>query len=496
MSPMADLQREYLTETEEEASIFSRVTLIASKKVLDPRDVIDRGVDPGNPVPRFGLDPGLALRVRVTISDMQSILKRAALMVNGRTSYFRIDPNDALMPILKAASGLEELNAAWLALHRRMQLAQGFFNKYVQHYRTPEENLRASSPVSTNPDVYDRWPSAKAQSVQLTYLFDNVRHHQDQIPAGYDRDTDDILSHLKPPSSLSAAFPDRLPESRPSTVYYSTTGERRERRKPEFSSWQSGPEFELPTEEILSEERVSPETRYLPKEDLGYEKDYELERPEGRESPSTWYYHSSLSARTPFKDPNEFFVPKSPTASRIPGPNLPDPIRGMASAAPYGMSMDSVSQAMKAHRQQFRPDFRDQNRNTDSHASEGVRFSSIPEESEGSSEIRLDLINPEDSAKQAIGHQRPSQIGGKYLLIRKDLESPRIGRTNHLEILENVSQEIPAVLDTVTTMGNVLPSHPIVPEIILGTTVKGVKVETMAMTVARETEVMDLRAEP
>jgi hypothetical protein len=350
MSPMAELQLEYMKEMEEESSIFSRVTLIASKISLELWDVIDRGIDPSNPVPRFGLDPGFALRVWVTISDMQSILQRAASLVPGCTSHFVIDPRDAILPILRGASGLEELNAAWLALHRRMQLAQGYLRKYDQHYQTPEENLRSQSPLSTNTDVYERWPVAKPQSVQLTYLFDNVRHHQDQVPKGYDRDTDDILSFLKPSDHLSAAFPDREPSYRPLTVYCSTAGERKERAKPTLSSWGAGNTFHLPSDEILGDSRATHEEPVEPDESDG---DYEPEtRVPNRDSPSSGYYYPSMSAQTPFKNSGEFFAPKSPSylhhELRVLGHNLPDPIRGMASAAPYGLPSDSVSQALKA----------------------------------------------------------------------------------------------------------------------------------------------------
>ncbi|KAJ7873404.1 hypothetical protein B0H13DRAFT_2349102 [Mycena leptocephala] len=433
MSPMADLQREYLRETEEESSIFSRVTLISSKIALDPRDVIDRGIDPVNPVPRFGLDPGFALRVRVTVTDMQSILKRAASMIPGRDSCFIIDPGDALMPILRGASGLEELNAAWIALQRRMQLAQGFLTKYDQHYRTLDENLRSTSPVSTNVDVYERWPISKAQSVQLTYLFDNVRHHQDQVPKDYNRDTDDILSYLKPPARLSSAFPERNPEPRPSTVYYSATGERKERLKPEFSSWGAGKDFEPPTAHFSSEGRNSPEVKDTYEEEARSEREYDQEeRAPTMDVPSAGYYYPNMSAHTPFKKPEEFFVPKSPSAFnrdfRVPGPNLPNPIRGMASAAPYGLSSDSVSQAMKARRDATRQEHRRSTGEGGPMASTGLEM--------------LLLICPKIQEEwEEIANQRPSTTIQKTTFLPK-------GEKGYRLILEAPG--------TVTITGNVL----------------------------------------
>jgi hypothetical protein len=56
------------------------------------------------------------VQVQDTIKDMQDILRRAALLVPGRSTWFIIDPQDALMPILLGARDLDEMNAAWLAL--------------------------------------------------------------------------------------------------------------------------------------------------------------------------------------------------------------------------------------------------------------------------------------------------------------------------------------------------------------------------------------------
>ncbi|KAJ7827585.1 hypothetical protein B0H13DRAFT_2373717 [Mycena leptocephala] len=364
LSEMADLQREFLRETESSGSVFSRVKVIVSKKSLDARDIHDRGIDRTDPKPRFALETGFAIRVQSTITDMQDILRRAALMVPGRSSWFVIDPQDALLPILNGAHDLDEINAAWLALHRRMQLAQSFLEKYEQNFQVSEENMRATSPVSTNPEVYNRWPATKPSSVQLMYLFDNVRHHHAQLLKGYDRDTDDLLHHLRAPEHLRRAFPERGPEDYPSTVYYSSSGERMERIHP------SQPELESKEETYsmgapVTVTRIGRADHVV--EHLGLsDEDREEEEVRVHQVPVESEYwkgpntsQASLADKTPFKSPNQFFLPRSPSSLnknfRIPGPDLPDPLRGMASSS-YGLSTESISQAMRTHRSQLKAD--------------------------------------------------------------------------------------------------------------------------------------------
>lgn len=58
-----------------------------------------------------------------------------------------------------------------------------------------------------------------------------------------------------------------------------------------------------------------------------------------------------LGDEVPYKDPNVFFVPQSPGGSTpsvtVPGPNLPNPLRGMATGGFYRGSSKSVSQAKR-----------------------------------------------------------------------------------------------------------------------------------------------------
>ncbi|KAJ6567729.1 hypothetical protein DFH09DRAFT_1081164 [Mycena vulgaris] len=341
MSEMAELQRAFLQEGEGDVSTFRRVKLIVSKQSLDPVDVNDRGLGPMQYLPRFGLAPGLAMTIRNTIKETQGFLQKASRLVPGRTTWFIIDPHNLLMNTLGGAGNLDELHIAWLGLQKRMSLALRYLEKYEEHYRIPEQELRPTSPASTDEGIYTRWPSFKSSMTQLTFLFDNVPHHQAQLPEDYDRDTGELAVALAAPARLKNAFPDRVEEDRPSTIYYSVEGERRERNIwGDRTSWKNNEEFRVPDEDTPKELRISLESEEA-KEDEDWDR-----------RPSNPNDQEPTSSQVPYKPAETFFstVPKSPPALRreigIPGPNLPDPLRGMASAAPYGLANDSISRGL------------------------------------------------------------------------------------------------------------------------------------------------------
>ncbi|KAJ6530386.1 hypothetical protein DFH09DRAFT_873625, partial [Mycena vulgaris] len=158
LSEMSDLQIIYLRESPDDVSTFNRVTWISNKKTLEPRDVMDRGKTSMHPMPRFGLDPSLALRVEKTIEELQAVLRKAAWLVPDKASdAFQVDPHGALMPILRGASSLDELHIAWLALSKRMDLGQKYLDKYDGLYRAATASERPASPVSTDADLYENF---------------------------------------------------------------------------------------------------------------------------------------------------------------------------------------------------------------------------------------------------------------------------------------------------------------------------------------------------
>ncbi|KAJ7071767.1 hypothetical protein B0H15DRAFT_957561 [Mycena belliarum] len=248
------------------------------------------------------------------------------------------------------------MTMAWTALAKRIGLAQRFFHKYEVEYAASSPDFLLLSPVSTAPEIYSVMPKEQPPASRVNYLYDRVPHHQVQLPPGYNPKTDWLPFHIKVPPYLEKGYPNRPPEDRPSTVYYSPSGERRELEVSSRSSYGAGPGFQLPEEIPRNEKgRPSGSSRWddswaanpgdrgrLGKPSLGMK---DLPEHWGLNSPS----HGLLASDTPFKSSGEFFIPLSPSGKRretsIPGTGLPNPLQGMASAGPYGFSDESISQA-------------------------------------------------------------------------------------------------------------------------------------------------------
>ncbi|KAF8146432.1 hypothetical protein K438DRAFT_1781049 [Mycena galopus ATCC 62051] len=252
LSPMADLLRDYTSSSDSELSLFRRVTTLASKASFDVSEIFDRGTsvessrqDPG--LARFCLETGFLIRTERTMREMQETLSQAASLVEGRKSCFCIDPHRILVTVLRNANSLNKLQVSWSALTERLNLAHRNFEKYQREFQALPEDEPILSPVSTQPELYSVFPREATPASNVDYLYAEIPHHRKQRPKGYAPHTDMVHDHIEVPGYLQRAFPDCLPEIRPSTVYYSMEGERRENTLPANSSYRSADEFVTPS---------------------------------------------------------------------------------------------------------------------------------------------------------------------------------------------------------------------------------------------------------
>ncbi|KAJ6499664.1 hypothetical protein C8R47DRAFT_971591, partial [Mycena vitilis] len=128
--------------------------MLSLKAELEDADVQDRGTDRPTGVSRYYLTPKLFKRVDRVVGELQYFLQRAAAMVAGRTRFFRIDPEDAIVPIFRGCNNLSQIIAAWGIIRKRLELGQRFFQKYVKEFQTPEANIEYS-PASTSVELTD-----------------------------------------------------------------------------------------------------------------------------------------------------------------------------------------------------------------------------------------------------------------------------------------------------------------------------------------------------
>ncbi|KAK6991827.1 hypothetical protein R3P38DRAFT_2803522 [Favolaschia claudopus] len=220
LDPVETLLEEYESTDNEEVSLYLRVTSIANKHTLDKSEIVDRGVHVNPQVlSRFGLSASYMLMVARTIRQMQSLLKKMAALNPARTSTFFIDPEGVLLSVLTSSKNIGDLLAAWTALSRRMDLAQGNLAKYHSEARVELETLQ--SPTSTALEVYEHLPHGVEPVKTVEYLYNNVPHLQDLRPSNYDPRNQAFETMMDVPKDLKDAFPPREPEARPVTIFYS-----------------------------------------------------------------------------------------------------------------------------------------------------------------------------------------------------------------------------------------------------------------------------------
>jgi hypothetical protein len=246
LSPMAELERDYSTHTESEASLFERAS-IASKRALDPADILDRGISlHDRPIARFSLETGFLIRTEKTIKDMNFLLSRSSALVPGRSTFFVVDPQYSFLRVLKSAGDLNQLVVAWLALSTRMALAQRSLVKYQNEFRATAKDEIPLSPVSTAPEIYSAFPNEGSPISDVNYLYENVPSLQGIWPPGYEPGRTRVESVGEVPSYLTMAFPQRLPEEHPITYYYSEDGTRMAVASSVRSGHGAGPNFVPP----------------------------------------------------------------------------------------------------------------------------------------------------------------------------------------------------------------------------------------------------------
>ncbi|KAJ7799234.1 hypothetical protein B0H14DRAFT_3491805 [Mycena olivaceomarginata] len=316
LSPMADLEREYTSSSDKETSLFQRATMIASSKGLASSSVMDRGLSSrGRVVARFSLEMGFLILTEKTVKDMDTLLRNTVRLLPQRNSHFIVDPNTTFLSVLKSVGDLNDFDGTRDLL------------------RLPE----------------------RQDSSDVNYLYDHVPNLRKLWPPHYNPHADSVEHAVKVPSQLLDDFPDRQVEDLPVTFYYTSDGARVEIPASMNSSYGVGPEFQPPwTDSPGPTRRGCPRAR---SESPAHERIKSLS-PRRRETQRNETLGAAQGASAvptsipsftgfvgneiQFKRPEDTMLPLSPRDSTYttatPGPGLPDPLRGMATAAPFRIS--------------------------------------------------------------------------------------------------------------------------------------------------------------
>lgn len=125
--------------------------MLCAKETLDPGDFVDNGLNRRPTEPRFCLVPKLLNRASRIVAELQSFLITAAKLIPEREAFFRVDPDDYLLEVLRGCSDLGQLFVAWKLLRRRIELGMEFLEKYDIEYKEEASppSLSQLTPVST-----------------------------------------------------------------------------------------------------------------------------------------------------------------------------------------------------------------------------------------------------------------------------------------------------------------------------------------------------------
>ena len=180
-SPMARLIQQYKEDSnDDDTSTWQRAVTLSSKKSLLANDIVEKRGDQQS----YLLQPALFEDVNRVVSELQIFLERASALVPERLSYFKVDPRDTFLEILRESSDLGQIHAAWMGLSRRLTLAQENLTKYEIQYRKPieGEDLEVPmSPLSTDIGIYEAIEGEDDKDFRMRYIYENVPHHQDQV---------------------------------------------------------------------------------------------------------------------------------------------------------------------------------------------------------------------------------------------------------------------------------------------------------------------------
>lgn len=249
-SPMARLVWEYSGDTDDlEGSGIpteTNVNLVLDVAELSSDMVIDRGLDRDKELPRYYLDNLSFDRISVVVTEQQFFLEQAAGLIAERTNYFKIDPGNTLLPILKGTSSLAQLRAAWLALRHRIELGTKAWKKYIAEYQLPAGAKPSLSPLSTLLELYQPLQDMSESDAKLRYLYGEIPHHKEQLTEEGKRALDNTqswLDILPMPDVLRNAFLDsktkQLLATATKEVKKGTKGKERELEAPSRPAAQS-----------------------------------------------------------------------------------------------------------------------------------------------------------------------------------------------------------------------------------------------------------------
>ena len=157
------------------------VNLLVSMTDLNSEHV-ERLEDSNKGITKYRLSENLLSTLNKTAVELQVFVERAAGLIEERTRYFTVDLKDTLSHFLRGTSSLPQLNVAWKAMQKHLELGHRTLQKYaLQYQQSPQEEELLLSPISTLPDIHTGLQDLLTADQRLRYLYQNFPHHREQL---------------------------------------------------------------------------------------------------------------------------------------------------------------------------------------------------------------------------------------------------------------------------------------------------------------------------
>jgi len=111
---MVWLVSQYKETSDGDISTFQWAVNLSSKKSLLKNEIIElRGAQRA-----YAIHPSLMDDVAQVVNELQIFLERTSNLIPERCSYFKVDPKDTFLTILRESSDIGQIHAAWMGLSR------------------------------------------------------------------------------------------------------------------------------------------------------------------------------------------------------------------------------------------------------------------------------------------------------------------------------------------------------------------------------------------
>jgi len=130
---MSRLMSQYRESSDEDISTYQQAANLAAKKSLFNSQIVElKGLQKG-----YTLHPPLLGEVLQVVSKLQAFLERTSALIPEQSSFFKVDPRDTFLSILRESSDVGQIHATWMGLTKHLHLAQENLVKYELQYCCP-----------------------------------------------------------------------------------------------------------------------------------------------------------------------------------------------------------------------------------------------------------------------------------------------------------------------------------------------------------------------